>query len=77
MGALVLVGLVLFAVRRRVKYAVIPLVPIALATGWAGLSFAGVLLGRPVALNPMSVTLGALVIALSTEFSVLLSARYR
>ena len=83
-GALVLVGLVLFAVRRRVKYAVIPLVPIALATGWAGLlswwsddTPLGILLGRPVALNPMSVTLGALVIALSTEFSVLLSARYR
>ena len=83
-GALVLVGLVLFAVRRRVKDAVIPLVPIALATGWAGLlswwsddTPLGILLGRPVALNPMSVTLGALVIALSTEFSVLLSARYR
>ena len=30
-----------------------------------------------VKLNPMSVTLGALVIAISTEFSVLLSARYR
>jgi predicted RND superfamily exporter protein len=30
-----------------------------------------------VDLNPMSVTLGALVIAVSTEFSVLLSARYQ
>ena len=30
-----------------------------------------------VDLNPMSVTLGALVIAISTEFSVLLSSRYR
>jgi predicted RND superfamily exporter protein len=30
-----------------------------------------------VDLNPMSVTLGALVIAVSTEFSVLLSSRYR
>ena len=30
-----------------------------------------------VDLNPMSITLGALVIAISTEFSVLLSARYR
>jgi uncharacterized protein len=83
-GALVLVGLVLFAVRRRLNQALIPLVPIALATGWAGLlswwsddTPIGILLGRPVALNPMSVTLGALVIALSTEFSVLLSARYR
>jgi predicted RND superfamily exporter protein len=30
-----------------------------------------------IPLNPMSATLGALVIAISTEFSVLLSARYR
>ena len=30
-----------------------------------------------VPLNPMSATLGALVIAISTEFAVLLSARYR
>ncbi|MEA2360582.1 MAG: uncharacterized protein QOI62_3842, partial [Solirubrobacteraceae bacterium] len=28
-------------------------------------------------LNPMSVTLGALVIAIATEFSVLISSRYR
>ncbi len=57
-----------------------PLIPIALATGWAaGLMFLLGLLPGPlsVKLNPMSVTLGALVIAISTEFSVLLSARYR
>ncbi len=57
-----------------------PLIPIALATGWsAGLMFCLGLLPGPleVNLNPMSVTLGALVIAISTEFSVLLSARYR
>ena len=50
-----------------------PLVPIALATGWSAL----VLFALRVPLNPMSVTLGALVIAISTEFSVLLTARYR
>jgi predicted RND superfamily exporter protein len=44
-----------------------------LATGWSAL----VLYAVRVPLNPMSVTLGALVIAISTEFSVLLSARYR
>ena len=57
-----------------------PLIPIALATGWSGLVvFVLGLLPGPleVDLNPMSVTLGALVIAISTEFSVLLSARYR
>jgi predicted RND superfamily exporter protein len=48
-------------------------VPIALATGWSAL----VLFAVRVPLNPMSVTLGALVIAISTEFSVLLAERYR
>ena len=47
----------------------VPLVPIALATGWSALVLW--LLGVP--LNPMSATLGALVIAISTEFAVLLS----
>jgi predicted RND superfamily exporter protein len=51
----------------------VPLVPIVLATGWSAL----VLFALRVPLNPMSATLGALVIAISTEFSVLLCARYR
>ena len=66
--------------RRGVREAAVPLIPIALATGWsAGILFVLGLLPEPleVDLNPMSVTLGALVIAISTEFSVLLSARYR
>jgi predicted RND superfamily exporter protein len=48
-------------------------VPIALATGWSALVLW--LLGVP--LNPLSATLGALVLAISTEFAVLLSARFR
>ena len=56
--------------RRRV---LVPLVPVALASGWSAL----VLFAVRVPLNPMSVTLGVLVVALSTEFSVLLSERYR
>jgi predicted RND superfamily exporter protein len=79
-AALAGVFLVLLVVGRSVRHAAVPLIPIALATGWSGgMLF---LLGRlpgplEVDLNPMSVTLGALVIAISTEFSVLLSARYR
>jgi predicted RND superfamily exporter protein len=53
--------------------ALVPFVPIALATGWSAL----VLFCVRVPLNPMSVTLGALVIAISTEFSVLLAERHR
>jgi predicted RND superfamily exporter protein len=74
LAALAAVALVLLAMfkgdRRR---ALVPLVPIALATGWSAL----VLFAIRVPLNPMSVTLGALVIAISTEFSVLLSERHR
>jgi hydrophobe/amphiphile efflux-3 (HAE3) family protein len=71
---------VLLAVRRSLRQAAVPLIPIALATGWSGgvLFLLGLLPGSlEVDLNPMSVTLGALVIAISTEFSVLLSSRYR
>ncbi|HEU0019243.1 MAG TPA: MMPL family transporter [Thermoleophilaceae bacterium] len=80
LAALAGVFLVLLAIRRSAREAAIPLIPIALATGWSGgIMFLLGLLPGPfeVELNPMSVTLGALVIAISTEFSVLLSARYR
>ena len=63
----------LLAVRRSTREAAIPLIPIALATGWSAL----VLFLLRIPLNPMSAVMGALVIAISTEFSVLLSARYR
>jgi predicted RND superfamily exporter protein len=70
---LVAVALVLLVAFRSRRRALVPLVPIALATGWSSLVLA--LSGIP--LNPMSVTLSALVIAISTEFSVLLAERYR
>jgi hydrophobe/amphiphile efflux-3 (HAE3) family protein len=71
LAAVALVLLVAFRGDRR--RALVPLVPITLATGWSAL----ILFAVRVPLNPMSVTLGALVIAISTEFSVLLSERYR
>ena len=72
--SLLAVGLVLLAAfRGDVRRALTPLVPIVLATGWSAL----ILFAVRVPLNPMSVTLGALVIAISTEFSVLLSERHR
>jgi uncharacterized protein len=72
-AGLLAVLLVLLAVYRRWDRAWVPLVPIALATGWSALVLW--LLGVP--LNPMSATLGTLVLAISTEFAVLLVARYR
>ncbi len=71
-GALLAVALALLAVYRSLRRALVPLIPIVFATGWAALGLA--LVGLP--LNPMSATLGALVIAIATEFSVLLAARY-
>ncbi len=71
LAAVALVLLVAFRGDRR--RALVPLVPIVLATGWSAL----ILFAVRVPLNPMSVTLGALVIAISTEFSVLLSERHR
>lgn len=74
LAALAVVALILLVAfkgdRRR---ALVPLAPIVLATGWSAL----VVFVLRIPLNPMSVTLGALVIAISTEFSVLLSERHR
>jgi uncharacterized protein len=70
---LLAVAAVLLLVLRNVERALVPLVPIALATGWSSL----ILFATRIPLNPMSATLGALVIAISTEFSVLLSERFR
>jgi predicted RND superfamily exporter protein len=74
LAGLLAVGLVLLiAFRGDWRRALAPLLPVALATGWSALI---VFLLR-VPLNPMSVTLGTLVIAVSTEFSVLLCERTR
>jgi predicted RND superfamily exporter protein len=63
----------LAAFRGNRRRALAPLLPVALATGWSAL----IVFAIRVPLNPMSVTLSALVIAVSTEFSVLLAERHR
>ena len=69
---LLVVALALLLVYRSFARALVPLIPIVLATGWSSL----VVEAAGVPLNPMSATLGALVIAISTEFSVILAARF-
>lgn len=71
-AGLLAVVLVLLAVYRSPSRTLVPLVPIAMATGWAAL----VLWLTQVPLNPMSAALGALTIAIATEFSVILSGRF-
>jgi len=71
-AGLLAVALVLLLVHRSFGRALVPLLPIALATGWSALVLGAI----DIPLNPMSATLGVLVIAIATEFSVILSARY-
>jgi uncharacterized protein len=73
LAGLIAVALVLLAVYRSWPRALLPLVPIVMATGWSAL----VLWLTRIPLNPMSAALGALTIAIATEFSVILAARFR
>lgn len=73
LGLLAVALVLLLAFRGDPLRALIPLAPVALASGWSAL----MLLILQVPLNPMSATLGALVISVSTEFSVLISERFR
>ncbi|MBN9624344.1 MAG: MMPL family transporter, partial [Actinobacteria bacterium] len=66
------VALVLLALLRSFRRALVPLLPTVLATGWASLLIW--LTGIP--LNPMSAALGALTIAIATEFAVILCGRF-
>ena len=72
LAGLLAVALALLGVYRSVSRALVPLLPIVLATGWSSL----VIAASDIPLNPMSATLGALVIAIATEFSVILASRY-
>jgi predicted RND superfamily exporter protein len=73
LAGLAAVALVLLLVYRSFVRALVPLLPTVLATGWASLLIW--LTGIP--LNPMSAALGALTIAIATEFAVILAGRFR
>jgi len=73
LAGLAAVALALLAAYRSFIRALVPLVPVVLATGWSSL----VLWLTQIPLNPMSAALGALTIAIATEFSVILAARFR
>ena len=73
LAGLAAVALALLAAYRSFVRALVPLVPVVLATGWSSL----VLWLTHIPLNPMSAALGALTIAIATEFSVILAARFR
>lgn len=68
--ALVFLGL--FAFYRHPVKAILPLFPIVLIVGWSGLAVA--ILG--IEYTPLTATLGALIIGIGTEFTILLMERY-
>ncbi len=72
LAALVAVALVLLAIYRSVRRVIVPLVPILVAGGWSSLVIASL----DIALNPLSAILSVMVIAIATEFSVILAGRY-
>jgi len=72
LAGLALVAAALLIVYRSWRRALVPLLPTILATGWASL----LLWVTDVPLNPMSAALGALTIAIATEFGVLLVGRF-
>jgi uncharacterized protein len=72
LAGLAAVGLALLLVYRSWRRALVPLAPTVLATGWASL----LLWVTGIPLNPMSAALGALTIAIATEFGVLLVGRF-
>ncbi|SES12582.1 efflux RND transporter permease subunit [Salipaludibacillus aurantiacus] len=68
--ALVFLGLL--AIYRRPVKAMIPLLPILLIVGWSGLA----VYGLGIEYTPLTATLGALIIGIGTEFTILLMERY-
>lgn len=71
--ALTGVFLLLLAVTRNLVYTVFVVLPVGLAMGWTS---AAMYLFR-VPLNPLTAIAGPLVVALGTEFAILLMLRYR
>ncbi|HWC48591.1 MAG TPA: MMPL family transporter [Solirubrobacterales bacterium] len=72
LAGLAAVAIALLLVYRSWRRALVPLLPTVLATGWASL----LLWITGIPLNPMSAALGALTIAIATEFGVLLVGRF-
>ncbi|WP_339324893.1 hydrophobe/amphiphile efflux-3 (HAE3) family transporter [Paenibacillus sp. FSL W8-0194] len=66
----ILIGL--FVVYRNLKRAFFPLLPIILVNGWS----VALLYVLGIAINPLTAVLGALVLGIGTEFTILLMERY-
>jgi hydrophobe/amphiphile efflux-3 (HAE3) family protein len=67
-----LVFLSLLIIYRKFSRAILPLIPIALIVGWSG----GIMYLFGILYTPLTATLGALIIGIGTEFTILISNRY-
>ena len=63
----------LLAIYRKPVKAILPAVPIILVVGWS----LGVMFVFDISLNPLTACLGAMVIGLGTEYTILLMERYQ
>ncbi len=72
LAGLVAIALVLLVAYRSFRRMLVPLIPIVVAGGWSALIVAAL----DLPLNPLSAVLAVLVIAIATEFSVILAGRY-
>ena len=71
--SLVAVAVVLLVAGRSLSRMLSVMLPVLIAVGWSALLLATI--GLP--LNPLSAVLSVMVVAVSTEFGVILSSRYR
>lgn len=69
---LVMIFLGLLVIYRDPIHAFVPILPILMVTGWAG----GVMYLLNIKYNPLTATLGALVIGIGAEFTILMMERY-
>ncbi|MFQ6073482.1 MAG: RND family transporter, partial [Methanosarcinales archaeon] len=69
---LVMIFLGLLVIYRDPIHAFVPILPILMVTGWAG----GVMYILNLKYNPLTATLGALVIGIGAEFTILMMERY-
>ena len=69
---LALIFMSLLVIYRSLYRAILPLIPIILIVGWSG----GIMMIFGIAYTPLTATLGALIMGIGTEFTILVTERF-
>ncbi|MDX9691739.1 MAG: MMPL family transporter [Acholeplasmataceae bacterium] len=69
---LILIFLSLLIIYRSFYRAILPIIPIVLIVGWSG----GIMALFGISYTPLTATLGALIMGIGTEFTILITERY-